>query len=57
MDTDIQAVLTAVSQVGQYLVFLYLFLLEKRAHEDTRVEYRNDLRGWAGIRDNAPPKD
>ena len=53
MDTDINQLLAAVSQVGQYLIFLYLYLAERKAHEVTRADYRDDLRGWAGIQDNA----
>lgn len=37
---------------GIWIVFMYLYISEKRAHEQTRMEYRQDLREIAGLRQN-----
>lgn len=37
---------------GIWIVFMYLYISEKRAHEQTRREYRDDLREIAGLRQN-----
>lgn len=37
---------------GIWIVFMYLYISEKRAHEQTRLEYRQDLREIAGLRQN-----
>lgn len=36
--------------LGFSVVFLWLFVRELRMHENTRLEYRKDLREIAGLR-------
>jgi len=38
-----------VQSFGIWLLFAWLYIMEKQAHEVTRLQYRNDLRTWAGI--------
>jgi hypothetical protein len=35
---------------GTWAIFLYLFVQERKAHDETRREYRNDLRAVVGLR-------
>lgn len=44
MNDEVSAIVDIVGAFGQYIVFLYLYISEKRAHENTRRQYRNDLR-------------
>lgn len=38
-----------VSNLGQWALFAYLYINEKRAHEVTRERYYDDLRSIAGM--------
>lgn len=38
-----------VQSFGIWLLFAWLYITEKQAHEATRREYRADLRLWAGL--------
>lgn len=54
METNelIKNLLDLVQSFGIWIVFMYLYINEKKAHEQTRVEYRQDLREIAGLRQN-----
>lgn len=49
---DLAQVVDLLAQFGQWAVFLWLFLRELRAHEQTRREHLADLREIAGMRAN-----
>lgn len=50
MNADaIGQILSMVSQFGWAAVFLYLYVNEKKSHEETRRLYRDDLRDMAGL--------
>lgn len=47
---DPTILLDVVQSVGMWAVFLYLFINERKSHESTRRQYREDLREVAGLR-------
>ena len=47
---EFSIIIELVQSVGMWAIFAYLYVAEKRAHEKTRYEYRNDLREVAGLR-------
>jgi hypothetical protein len=50
MDSDISMLMDLVQTFGTWAIFLYLFVQERRAHDETRREYRDDLRNIAGMK-------
>lgn len=44
METEITALLELVAQFGFSSVFLWLFVREMNRHDETRKEYRQDMR-------------
>ncbi|MEN8172028.1 MAG: hypothetical protein ABFS03_04025 [Chloroflexota bacterium] len=50
MDGDTTIILDLVQTFGTWVIFVYLFVQERKAHEMTRREYREDLRSIAGLR-------
>lgn len=48
----ITQILNLVQSAGMWVVFLYLYISEKKAHNETRKDYRNDLREVSGLRQN-----
>jgi len=48
----ITQVLNIVQSAGMWVVFLYLYVSEKKSHNETREQYRKDLREISGLRQN-----
>ncbi len=46
---ELQAIVGMIGDVGIWIVFAYLFIDERKRHEDTRQAYRDDLRATAGF--------
>jgi hypothetical protein len=46
---ELQGILGMVGDAGFWVVFAYLFINERKAHERTREAYRDDLRSAAGF--------
>lgn len=51
-DGDLGLIIDLARELGGYIVFLALFLRERQDHNQTRHEYRSDLREIAGMRQN-----
>ena len=49
---DLTQIVDILSQLGYSALFLWLFIKEMRAHEQTRREHLEDLRDIAGMRSN-----
>lgn len=55
MDGDIVAVLGDLTRsVGMWAVFAWLFVQERKAHQETRRLHNDDLREIAGLRHSLP---
>ena len=50
-ELTISQIADLVQSFGIWLLFAWLYIMEKQAHEVTRRQYRDDLRSWAGISD------
>jgi hypothetical protein len=50
MMEDLQMVLDVVQNFGLWGIFAWLYMAEKKAHNETRTRYFEDLREYAGIR-------
>lgn len=48
----VTTVLDLIQSFGFWIVFFWLYYSEKKSHEDTRKQYRNDLREVAGFNAN-----
>lgn len=46
---ELQGILGMIGDVGIWIVFAYLFIDERKRHENTREAYRDDLRATAGF--------
>ena len=55
MDGDINVLVDLVQSFGTGMMFLYLFLKEREAHERTRTQHMVDLRDIAGLSDRLRP--
>jgi hypothetical protein len=51
-ENDLSLIIDLARELGGYIVFLALFLRERQDHNQTREDYRNDLREVAGMRRN-----
>ncbi len=49
---DFSQVLDLVQSLGMWSIFAWLYLQEKKAHQTTREQYREDLREIANLRHN-----
>gem|GEM_PF-1716904 len=47
---DFSQLSNLVQDIGIWILFAYLYLQEKKAHQATREQYRADLREIAGMR-------
>jgi len=47
-----KTIIDLIQSFGIWIVFFWLYYNEKRAHEETRQQYRNDLREVAGFHAN-----
>jgi hypothetical protein len=47
---DITQIANLIQDFGIWILFAWLYVQEKKAHNDTRVQYREDLREIAGMR-------
>lgn len=56
MENDLPAILDLAQTLGTWAIFLFLFIQERTAHENTRIAYRNDLRDIAGMSDRLKHK-
>jgi hypothetical protein len=48
--TGIQAVANLVQDFGVWAIFAYLYITEKRSHQQTTQQHKDDLREVAGMR-------
>lgn len=55
MDGDFSILANLVQTFGTWMIFLYLFVKEREAHERTRVQHMSDLRDIAGLADRLRP--
>lgn len=55
MESDINLLVDLVQSFGTGIMFLYLFLKEREAHERTRTQHLIDLRDIAGMSDRLRP--
>ena len=55
MEGDFSVLVDLVQTFGTWMIFLYLFLKEREAHERTRTQHMIDLRDIAGISDRLRP--
>lgn len=46
---DFSAVLDLLQNFGFSALFLWLYMIERKAHAETRARYFEDLREWAAI--------
>jgi len=54
---NITQILNIVQSAGMWVVFLYLYISEKKSHNETREQYRKDLREISGLRQSLPRVD
>ena len=54
---DFGLLVDLIREFGLWLVFAYLYTSEKKAHNETRSAYFEDLRDIAGVRPQLRPKD
>lgn len=47
---ELQIILDVVQNFGLWAIFAWLYMAEKKAHNETRTRYFEDLREFAGIR-------
>ncbi len=47
---DLQIISDVVQNFGFWAIFAWLYMSEKKAHNETRARYFEDLREFAGIR-------
>ncbi len=52
---DFSQVLDVVQSLGLWSIFAWLYLQEKKAHQTTREQYREDLREIANLRSHLKP--
>lgn len=46
---DFASLIALLREFGLWLIFAWLFINERRAHDETRFKYFEDLRDLAGI--------
>lgn len=51
---DPQFLMEIVQSVGMWAIFAYLYLNERRHHDDTKKAYIEDMRDIAGMRPTLP---
>ncbi|GEM_PF-2080099 len=51
-NVDIDAVANLIQNLGLWAIFTWLYIQEKKAHQLTREQYRDDLREIANLRSN-----
>jgi len=49
---DFAQIVDLIQQLGIWIVFAWLYVNEKKAHQHTREQYREDLREIANLRQN-----
>lgn len=49
MNGDFSVLVDLVQTFGTWMIFLYLFVKEREAHERTRMQHLSDLRDVAGL--------
>lgn len=49
-NADFQQVSNLIQDLGIWILFAWLYINEKKAHNETRKQYREDLREIAGMR-------
>ncbi len=58
--TEITQIISIMQDFGIWIIFAWLYVQEKKSHQVTREQYREDLREIANLRHNlsvaAPPK-
>lgn len=54
-DVDLPQIIDLIQQLGIWIIFAWLYLQEKQAHQATREQYRDDLREIASLRQNLTP--
>lgn len=48
-DTDFQMLTNLIQDIGVWILFAWLYIQEKREHNETRSQYRHDLREFRGL--------
>lgn len=51
-EVDFAQIIDLIQNWGVWVIFAWLYINEKRAHQLTREQYREDLREIAGLRQN-----
>ena len=51
-EVDLSKIIDLIQQLGIWIVFAWLYVNEKKAHQVTRDQYREDLREIANLRQN-----
>lgn len=51
-EIDFAQIIDLIQQLGIWIVFAWLYVNEKKAHQHTREQYRDDLREIANLRSN-----
>lgn len=49
---DLTQIIDMVQNFGIWIIFAWLYIKEKEAHQHTREQYREDLREIANLRQN-----
>jgi len=49
---DFSQLMNLIQDFGMWMVFAWLYVQEKKAHQTTREQYRDDLREIANLRSN-----
>lgn len=53
-EMELSSVLNLIQTLGMWSVFAWLFITERRAHDETRRQWNEDLRNIAGLRQQLP---